>query len=142
MAVPRRIFPTWADDRSKKFVFRPLILPYLALPLWLGLGYTLGDPARTATPSFEQAKLLTSIEHWGWMFLAGAAVIAATMWMADTLYLRIALFIGAFIYTWWGVLFFIGTLNIPNSSVNAAALYWFIAFAHFVAAGLPQRARL
>lgn len=133
--MPDRIFPTYADDKSVRF--RPLILPYIALALWVGLGYNLGDAVRTNTPSFEGAKGITDIQNWGIMFLIGAVVMAVTSMIHETKWMRLSLFIGGVMYVWWGCLFVFTLTHVPNASIVAPGLYAFIAFAHFAAAALP-----
>ena len=136
--VPDRIFPTYADDKTTRF--RPLVVPYVVLALWIGLAYLLGDELRTATPAFEGAKEITTVSNWGYMFLVGAVVMTVCSLMRDTKWLRTSLFIGGFMYTWWGALFMFSIINVPFANLNAPILYWFVAFSHFAGASLPQRA--
>lgn len=137
----RRIFPTWDDD-NERAKFRPLLLPYVILAWWIGCAYIWGDEQRTLTPSFEEARKLADMGQWGVMFLIGGTLLFVTMWLGDTLYVRAAMFIGGCMYTWWGCLFMMGVAHVPYSSLNGPALYWFIAYSHFVAAALTQRPKL
>lgn len=127
------------DDTDKRVVFRPLIIPYVIATAWIGFGYMLGDPQRTLTPSFDQARQITDISTWGWLFLIGALCLALTMWIPDSLYLRMSLFVGGVIHSWWGFLFFINIFNSHHSSLNAPICYWFLAYSFFIAAALTRR---
>lgn len=114
-------------------MFRPLLFPYVVLAGWIGFGYLLGDPVRTSTPSFASAKELAPMHVWGLMFLTGAVVLVASMFLNDFL-MRCALFIGGVIYSWWGALFALTAYHDEKASLNAPAIYGFLAFCHFIAA--------
>ena len=114
-------------------MFRPLLVPFVVLAGWIGLGYVLGDPVRTSTPSFESARELAPIPVWGAMFLIGAATLVVSMFLSDFL-MRCALFVGGVIYSWWAALFAITALQDDKASLNAPAIYAFLAFCHYIAA--------
>lgn len=136
--MPDRIFPTYADDKTTRF--RPLVLPYVILAVWIALSYISGDPMRTNTPAFEGPREIAEVRTWGYMFAIGAMALTVSSVMRDTKWLRAALFIGGFMYLWWGCLFMFSIINVPYANLNAPVLYWFIAFSHFAGASLPQRA--
>lgn len=118
-------------------MFRPLLIPFIFLAGWLGCTYMFGDPIRTSTPSFAAAKSIAPIEHWGVMFLIGAVVLTAAMFLHSHHVPQWALIIGGAIYTWWAFLFLFTVLRDERASLNAPALYGFIAAIHFLAAN-PQ----
>lgn len=115
-------------------MFRPLLIPFASLAAWIGFGYVLGHPVRTSTPSFSSARDLAPMPVWGAMFLLGAAVLVLAMCVHDDRLTRSALFVGGVIYLWWGLLFGLTVLRDERASVNAPALYVFIACMHFLAA--------
>lgn len=118
-------------------MFRPLLVPFIVLAAWLGCGYLFGAPVRTATPSFASARAIAPMDLWGVMFLAGAVVLTAAMFLRDHRVPQWALVIGGAIYTWWAFLFLFTVLRDERASLNAPALYGFIAAIHFLAAN-PQ----
>lgn len=124
-------------------MFRPLLIPFILLAGWIGCSYLFGDPARTATPSFASAKDIAPIAQWGVMFIIGAGVLAASMFTRDHRVPQWALVIGGAIYTWWAFLFLFTVLRDERASLNAPALYGFIAAIHFIAANphLVERVR-
>lgn len=118
-------------------MFRPLLIPFILLAGWLGCTYLFGEPIRTATPSFAAARGIAPLEHWGVMFLIGAVVLTAAMFVRNHHVPQSALIIGGAIYTWWAFLFLFTVLRDERASLNAPALYGFIAAIHFLAAN-PQ----
>jgi hypothetical protein len=115
-------------------MFRPLLIPFAVLAGWIGCAYVFGDPVRTSTPSFAAARELAPMPVWGVMFLIGAATLAVAIVVHDDRLPRWALAIGGVIYIWWGLLFLLTVLRDERASLNAPALYGFIAFIHFLAA--------
>lgn len=114
-------------------MFRPLLVPFIALAAWIGCAYTFGDPARTSTPSFGAARDLATMQTWGVVFLAGAAVLWLSMFLNERL-MRAALFVGGVIYVWWAALFALSAAQDPKASLVSPALYGFLAAIHFLAA--------
>lgn len=115
-------------------MFRPLLIPFIALAGWIGCGYVLGAPVRTSTPSFAAARDLAPMPAWGAMFLLGAAALTVAAFVRDDRVPRWSLAIGAVIYAWWGLLFLLTVVRDERASLNAPALYAFIAFIHVLAA--------
>ena len=117
-------------------MFRPLLVPFIALAAWIGCAYVFGDPTRTSTPSFGAAQDLAPMQLWGAMFLAGAAVLTLSMFLNERL-MHAALFVGGVIYAWWGALFALSAAHDPEASLVSPALYGFLAAIHFLA-GSPD----
>lgn len=123
-------------------MFRPLLIPFALLAGWIGCAYMFGDPGRTATPSFAAARDLAPIQTWGVMFVIGAAVLVVAMFVTDDGVPQWALVIGGGIYLWWAVLFFFTITQDERASLNAPALYGFIAAIHFIGANPAAVERL
>lgn len=124
---------------------RMLVLPYIGLALWLGLGYIHGDPRRTATPSMEAPKELARtvlpglrepMNFWGIVFLIGAVALAAGALLPEHYrrheVLMVLLFVGGLMYCFWGAVFAWGALADSRASVNGPGVYWFAAVMHMV----------
>jgi hypothetical protein len=104
---------------------RPLLLPYPALALVMGLAYLLGDPERTNTPSFAPAKAVAPMHVWGLLFLAGFVVLM--IGLTNARLMAIALWIGGTMYVWWGACFALAALT-------GWAIHGVVAAAHYTAA--------
>lgn len=113
---------------------RLLMVPSIALAGWIGSSYVLGDPERTATPSFTTAQFLAPMWAWGVLFLTGAVTLSFTAILGEPRLIGAALFIGGIIYTWWGSLFAITTLVDSRASLTGPAIYYFIGLVHFTGA--------
>lgn len=113
---------------------RVAALPTVVLAGWIGTAYLVGDPERTATPSFRAAQTLAPMQWWGLIFLAGAAAMTVTALTRLERALAVAFFIGGAIYSWWGSLFAVSIASDPRASLVAPVLYLFIGFVHFAGA--------
>jgi hypothetical protein len=111
---------------------RPLLLPYPALALVMGLAYLLGDPERTATPSFAPAKAVAPMHVWGVLFLTGFVVLM--IGLTNARLMAIALWIGGTMYVWWGACFALAALTDPRASATGWAVHGVVAAAHYTAA--------
>lgn len=111
---------------------RLMLLPFVALPAWIGTAYLLGAPARTSSDAFTSAKSLAPIELWGVMFLLGALTLGVAAATRRRSLIALGLFVGGAIYCWWGTLFAVSALNESSASLNGGAVYLFIAAVHFV----------
>lgn len=105
-----------------------------------GLSYLLGDPERTASPSFEMAKSLMSMHAWGWVFLAGLAAEMVAVVTASNVLVAATFWVGGLIYLWWSVCFGIQAMQSPLSSLTAWAPYLVVTIFHWrMAYGLWMR---
>lgn len=119
---------------------RAQLIPFPLLALVIGLAYVLGDPRRTATPSFNTARELAhslgattdGIQLFGVFFLMGAVVMATTLITDSPRVMATALTIGGFMYVWWGALFAISAIVETRASLTGWAIYAFVAYGHFI----------
>lgn len=115
---------------------RWLLLPSGILAGWIGCAYILGDPVRTSTPSFGIARGIAPLSAWGWLFLAGAAVLLVASLLLGRLRIvaYAALLIGGAIYSWWASLFLVTLAVDDRASIVAPGVYYFVGFSHFAGA--------
>lgn len=113
---------------------RFLLAPFPALAAWIGLAYTLGDPRRTASPSFAAAQSIAPMHVWGAMFLLGSVVLTFALLLDDKKLLSKALFAGGFIFTWWAALFGYSAATDPNASLTGPAIHGTLGLLQFIGA--------
>lgn len=118
---------------------RRWLVPFPLLAGWIGCSYIFGDPARTATPSFEVPRSLAAqvgaaMPLWGALFVVGALVMVTAMGTSTDEMMYLSLTIGGFVYAWWSSLFLASALTDPHASLTGWAIHGFIAYAHFATA--------
>lgn len=111
---------------------RWLLAPFPALAAWIGLAYLLGDPRRTASPSFAVAQHIAPMHVWGLMFLLGGVVLTLAILIDDKQLLSRALFAGGFIFTWWACLFGYAAATDPKASLTGPAIHGTLGFLQFI----------
>jgi hypothetical protein len=104
-----------------------------------GLAYTLGDPARTNTPSFEAAKHLLPMRMWGVVFLGLALVMVVGYAMRSRDVTVFVLFSAAMAYSMWSGAFWVALLTVDDASLMAPAWPLFAAWCCFVSASSVAR---
>lgn len=122
-----------------------LVLPFPGIVA--GLGYALGDPARTGTPTFASARAAAvwaenPMALWGVLFLVvNTAMGLAILWGPPTRTLLTTLLISAGMWGWWAYLLADAAFTVRNANLNAWATYAFVAVIHLYAASrvLHQR---
>lgn len=114
--------PTWAL----------MLAPGMAMVS--GLAYTLGDPRRTASPSFDAAKALFPMQTWGVIFLVGAAFCTIALAARSAKLMAISLWGGGAMYLWWAANFAVAALASPEASLVAWAPYTMVAIFHYIVA--------
>lgn len=112
---------------------RWLLAPFPILAGWMGCAYVFGDPIRTSSPSFAAAKTLWSMQTWGLIFLAGAAVMALCLILDDKQWLSRSLFVGGFIFTWWAALFGYTAYTDPKASLTGPAIHGTLGLLQLIA---------
>lgn len=120
--------------RNPKARVRPMMLPMIALAIFIGSVYVFMDNQRFNTPSFTAQREIASLTVWGFMFLFGALVMVIAMATRRLKLMQYSLFTGGVIYLWWGLLFLTSVIQDPHANPNGFALYAFIAFFHFLGA--------
>src|SRR5689334_4135918 len=86
---------------NRRRIPRLHFLPVAILAAVMGLAYLLGDPQRTASPSFAYAKSIAPMHVWGVVFLVGAVAVGSAAFLRDGAALALALFVGGSMFAWW-----------------------------------------
>jgi hypothetical protein len=115
---------------------RLMLVVYPVFSLAVGLSYILGDPHRTASPSFDAVRDVMPMQSWGWVFV-GLTALKALAWVSGRRRLMIlALCVGLGISAGWAFGFaaswYIDATadGLPEASFNAIWLWAFVSAAH------------
>lgn len=120
---------------------KPVLMTGPALAGVMGLAYSLGDPSRTQSSSFDAAKDVAPMHVWGIFFLVGCFVMGMAIAVDNYRLLAIAMWVGGAMYVWWASCFGLQAMTDPDASLVAWALYAIIAMIHFVVATLAWMSR-
>lgn len=109
---------------------RTMVPAYPLLALGVAMAYIFGDPARTATPSFDVAREVMTIRSFGYIFLFVAALEILGMALKTELFYIVGLAIGLGVSFGWG-LFFVGSIIFTDDASLVSPLLWsFVGLAH------------
>lgn len=107
-----------------------MLVVYPTFSLLLGLAYALGDPARTATPSFDAIRGVAPLQVWGCFFILLGSMETAAWLTHRRKYMILALCVGFAAFTAWAVGFLIALLTVPNAALTGPVVWGFVAIAH------------
>lgn len=104
----------------------------------VGLSYFLGDPDRTASPSFDFAREIMPIRAWGLVFLALTATKVFALITHNRRVMIVALCAALGAYITWTLFFLASLLDFgigfpwlaPAASITAVWLWGFVSVAH------------
>lgn len=107
-----------------------MLVVYPLFSCYVGGAYVLGDPARTATPSFDAMRREMPLHAWGWFFIA-LAVLEALAWALGSQRLMIvALCCGFGVSLCWAFGFAWSLAITTNASLTGPVIWCFVAVAH------------
>lgn len=107
-----------------------IMLPtYPILASIIGAAYLFGAPTRTSSPAFDVAKQFMSIQSWGVVFLAMAAMLIVGYLIHSRDVTVFVLFMAASAFVMWAVFFGISVLQSHDASLVAPAWPSFAACA-------------
>lgn len=102
----------------------------------VGFAYALGDPIRTASPTFETAKSVAPMWAWGVLFLLVGVATLVSMLFDHAGALAFSLGTAGMVWSWWAITSAISIVTQPAASLSAPGIYAFIAFVCYVIAYL------
>lgn len=128
----RRLRPPTPGTRMMLWVYPTITLLY-------GLIYSLQAPERMQSGAFDQAKAIASMHTWGLVFTAVGVLKIACILAApndpartrrrDSVYI-VMMCLGGSLYSTWGFLFLLSTLESSTASFGSCLLPFGWAIAH------------
>lgn len=97
-----------------------------------GYAYAFGAADRTATATFDVVR--DQLPFWGFLFLGNAILLAVVVQIADRKGIVFHLVATGAFWSCWSTFLAYTTLTVPTASLNAWAVYAFVALCHFGAA--------
>lgn len=111
---------------------RVMLPVYAVFSCYLAACYTLGDPDRTATPSFDVIRevLPGGIRTWGFVMFGLAVIEVAALISRRRLWFVFALCVGFGCYISWAFGFLVAALTVESASLSGPGVWLFVALCH------------
>lgn len=91
---------------------------YPLAALYIAGVFIFADAARTSSPSFQAAKDVMPIQHWGFIFATLGVCLALALVVGNRNVMAVALLFGTVLYFWWAGQLFRSTLLSPDASAT------------------------